>query len=81
MAPLVKRVGTPSDSGKTGLEGVGMPVAHGSSSQVPMVHLVKSSGSSSPVSMAGWVNRNGSCSQGFEALSLGHQGVTHAAHA
>lgn len=78
MAPLDKRVGTPSDPGNTRLQRVGRACFDGSSSQEPMVPLVKSSGSSSPAPMAGGVDGNGSSGQGFERLFLGHQGVTRA---
>jgi hypothetical protein len=78
MAPLDKRVGTPSDPGKTELQGVGNGSPNGSSSQERVVPLAKSSGSSSPAVMAGQVDGNGSSGQGFEGVSLGHQGVTRA---
>lgn len=81
MAPLDKRVGTPSDPGETELQGVGKGSSDGSSSQEPVVPLVKSTGSSSPAPMAGRVNENGSSGQGVGRLLLGHQGVTRAEYA
>ncbi len=78
MAPLDKRVGTPSDPAETGLQGVGRGSFDGSSSQVAVALLVKSSGPSDPAPMAARVDGNGSSGQGFEGVSLGHQGVTRA---